>query len=102
MIFPWRELHFSDETAEAIDDEIRKIIGDSHAEAKKLLREHRKQLDALVEALLKHETLDEQEVLDLAGLPAAPQLRDGILPLPTSNGRGRRSRSISNGSKACQ
>jgi cell division protease FtsH len=92
---------FSDETAAAIDDEIRKIIGDSHAEAKKLLREHRKQLDALVEALLKHETLDEQEVLDLTGLPAAPQLRDGILPLSTtSNGRGRRSRSIRNGSKA--
>ena len=91
---------FSDETAAAIDDEIRKIIGDSHAEAKNLLREHRKQLDALVEALLKHETLDEQEVLDLTGLPAAPQLRDGILPLSTSNGRGRRSRSIRNGSKA--
>ena len=34
---------FSDETAEAIDDEIRKIIGDNHAEAKKLLRERRKQ-----------------------------------------------------------
>ena len=93
---------FSDETAEAIDDEIRKIIGDSHAEAKKLLREHRKQLDALVEALLKHETLDEQEVLDLTGLPAAPHLRDGILPLSASNGRGRRSRSIRNGSKAYQ
>jgi cell division protease FtsH len=77
-----------------------KSFGDSHAEAKKLLREHRKQLDALVEALLKHETLDEQEVLDVTGLPAAPQLRDGILPLSTSNGRGRRSRSIGNGSKA--
>ena len=77
-----------------------KSLADSHAEAKKLLREHRKQLDALVEALLKHETLDEQEVLDLTGLPAAPQLRDGILPLPTSNARGRRSRSIGNGSKA--
>jgi len=91
---------FSEETAEAIDDEIRKIIGDSYAEAKKLLREHRKQLDALVEALLKHETLDEQEVLDLTGLPAAPQLRDGILPRSTSNGRGHRSRAIRNGSKA--
>jgi hypothetical protein len=51
-------------------------------------------------SVLKHETLDEQEVLDLTGLPAAPQLRDGILPLSTSNGRGRRSRSIGNGSKA--
>jgi cell division protease FtsH len=77
---------FSDETAEAIDEEIRKIISDSHAEAKRLLREHRKQLDALVEALLKHETLNEQEVLDVTSLPPAPELRDGLLPPSNSNG----------------
>jgi len=61
-----------------------KSLATATLKPKKLLREHRKQLDALVEALLKHETLDEQEVLDLTGLPAAPQLRDAILPLSTS------------------
>ena len=43
---------FSEETAEAIDEEVRKIIGESHDEAIRLLSAHRKQLDALVEALL--------------------------------------------------
>ena len=31
-------------------------------------------LDALVEALLAHETLDEREILQATGLPPAPKL----------------------------
>ena len=72
---------FSEETAEAIDAEVLKIIGESHDEAKRLLNAHRKQLDALVEALLLRETLNEQEILDATGLPRAPALETGILPL---------------------
>ena len=72
---------FSERTAEAIDAEVRKIIGESHDEAKRLLNAHRKQLDALVEALLLRETLNEQEILDATGLPRAPALETGILPL---------------------
>src|ERR671910_1754865 len=60
---------FSEETAEAIDAEVLKIIGDSHDQAKRLLSAHRKQLDALVEALLVRETLNEQEILEVTGLP---------------------------------
>jgi cell division protease FtsH len=75
---------FSDQTAEAIDAEVRKIISESHDQAKRLLRAHRKQLDALVEALLQRETLSEQEILDVTGLPPAPPLETGILP--TGNG----------------
>ena len=72
---------FSEETAEAIDAEVLKIIGESHDEAKRLLSAHRKQLDALVEALLARETLNEQEILEVTGLPPAPALETGILPL---------------------
>jgi cell division protease FtsH len=72
---------FSENTAEAIDNEIRKIIGDSHDEAKRLLSAHRRQLDALVEALLARETLNEQEILDVTGLPRAPVLETGVLPV---------------------
>ncbi|MDP9131139.1 MAG: ATP-dependent zinc metalloprotease FtsH [Candidatus Binatota bacterium] len=71
---------FSENTAEAIDSEILKIIGESHDQAKRLLGAHRKQLDALVEALLVRETLNEQEILDVTGLPRAPVLETGILP----------------------
>jgi cell division protease FtsH len=71
---------FSEETAEAIDAEVRRIIGESHEEAKRLLSAHREQLDALVEALLARETLNEQEILQVTGLPPAPALETGMLP----------------------
>jgi cell division protease FtsH len=73
---------FSEQTAEAIDAEVRKIIGESHDEAKRLLTAHRKQLDALAEALLSRETLNEQEILEVTGLPPAPALETGMLPVP--------------------
>jgi cell division protease FtsH len=65
---------FSEETARTIDAEVRKIIMESHEQAKTLLSAHRRQLDALVEALLARETLGEQEILEVTGLPAAPNL----------------------------
>ena len=53
---------------------MQRIINESHDEAKRLLNAHRKQLDALVAALLARETLDEQEILEVTGLPPAPAL----------------------------
>ncbi len=73
---------FSEQTAEAIDSEVRKIIGESHDEAKRLLIVHRKQLDALADALLSRETLNEQEILEVTGLPPAPALETGMLLSP--------------------
>jgi cell division protease FtsH len=73
---------FSDRTAEAIDTEVLKIIGESHDEAKRLLTAHRTQLDALAEALLSRETLNEKEILEVTGLPPAPALDNGMLPIP--------------------
>jgi len=71
---------FSEETAEAIDEEVRRIIGESHEEAKRLLTAHRKQLDALATALVARETLNEQEILEVTGLPPAPALPTGAVP----------------------
>jgi cell division protease FtsH len=70
---------FSEETAQAIDAEVLKIINQSHEEAKRLLTAHRKQLNALAEALLSRETLNEQEILDVTGLPPAPALDTGAV-----------------------
>ena len=64
----------SEETARAVDEEVRRIIGESHAEARRLLTDHRRELDALAQALLARETLDEQEVLAVTGLRRAPTL----------------------------
>ena len=73
------ERPFSEATAEAIDTEVLKIISESHDKATRLLGAHRKQLDALAEALLSRETLNEQEILQVTGLPPAPALETGML-----------------------
>ena len=76
------EKPFSEATAEAIDAEVRRILGESHDEARRLLGAHRKQLDLLASALLSRETLNEQEILEVTGLPPAPALATGRLRDP--------------------
>jgi cell division protease FtsH len=70
---------FSEQTANAIDAEVRRIIGDSYDEALRLLHAHRDALDKLVAALLKRETLDENEILEVTGLPPAAPLQSAPL-----------------------
>jgi cell division protease FtsH len=79
---------FSEATAAAIDAEVLKIIGESYDEATRLLSAHRAQLAALVDALLSRETLNEQEILEVTGLPPAPALDTGLLPVSGAGNRG--------------
>ena len=72
---------FSEETARIIDAEVHRIIAESHEKARRLLAEHRAALDALTDALLERETLDEKQILEVTGLPAAPALETGKLPV---------------------
>ncbi|HTM00648.1 MAG TPA: ATP-dependent zinc metalloprotease FtsH [Candidatus Omnitrophota bacterium] len=67
---------YSEETASAVDAEVLRIIRESHEEAKRLLVKNRSALDALAEALLARETLDEQEILQVTGLPPAAPLSE--------------------------
>jgi cell division protease FtsH len=84
------EKPFSDDTARAIDAEVRNIINECHDQALELLRAHRRELDALVDALLKRETLDEQEILSVTGLPPAKPLPGAPLPTREAAEIGRR------------
>jgi cell division protease FtsH len=72
---------FSEETARAIDSEVQRIISESYEEALRLLKQHRRELDALADALLARETLDEREILEVTGLPAAPALETRKIPI---------------------
>jgi transposase len=56
-------------------------------EARRLLTEHRKELEALAQALLERETLDEEEILEVTGLPPAPPLENRKVPLPDADSR---------------
>ena len=59
----------SDAMLGVVDGEVRRIIDDCYAEARKLLRDNRDKLDSIVAELLAHETLDEAEVYSAAGIP---------------------------------
>ncbi|GDX51586.1 ATP-dependent zinc metalloprotease FtsH [Bacteroidota bacterium] len=48
---------YSEETAKMIDQEVRKLIDDMYVRTKKILMEHREQLEALAQELLKKEVL---------------------------------------------
>src|ERR671916_366195 len=81
------EKPFSEETARIVDSEVLRIIGECHDEARRLLTEHRKELDALARALLERETLDEEEILEVTGLPPAPPLENRKVPVPDADSR---------------
>lgn len=52
----------SDETALAIDQEVRQIIDDCYANAQQILEDHRDKLDAMAEALMQYETIDAEQI----------------------------------------
>jgi cell division protease FtsH len=58
----------SPETQKLVDDAVRKIVSESHREVVGLLTENRGRLDSLANALLEHETLDEEDVYAAAGV----------------------------------
>ncbi len=53
---------YSDETAKIIDEEIRRIVDEAYADAERILRDKWDRVEALADALLKHETLTGDEV----------------------------------------
>ncbi|WP_404366589.1 ATP-dependent zinc metalloprotease FtsH [Marinobacter sp.] len=63
-----REKDFSEATAEKVDDEVRKLITGIESEVEKRLKENRKRLDKLAEALLEDETLEAGRISSLLDL----------------------------------
>jgi len=53
---------YSDETARVIDEEVERILREQEERGRRVLRQHRKGLDAVAAALLEHETIDGAEV----------------------------------------
>ena len=56
---------YSEEVAEALDGEVQEIVREQHDRVRNILRIHRLRLDAVAEALLACETLEEQEFVDV-------------------------------------
>ncbi|WP_285905474.1 ATP-dependent zinc metalloprotease FtsH [Pseudodesulfovibrio pelocollis] len=71
--------NYGEETAKAIDAEVRRFVDEAHNTAHRLITENREFLEAMAQALLERETLNSQEI-DL--------LREGkpLPPMETVNG----------------
>jgi len=55
----------SDETARAIDAEVRNIIDECYQGAHQILEDNRKKLDLMAEALMQYETIDAEQIDDI-------------------------------------
>ncbi len=82
----FRHQPYSDATSEVIDAEVRRIVERSHVEADRLLADHRNELDALAKALLKAESLNENEIRDLVG-QAGPHIDEDEFSAPQAVGK---------------
>jgi cell division protease FtsH len=58
----------SPDTQRLIDGEVRRIVDESHEQVVALLQQNRGKLDSLANALLEHETLDEEDAYAAAGV----------------------------------
>jgi cell division protease FtsH len=63
----------SDETAHAIDEEVRRVIETNYNRAKTILQEQIDKLHAMADALIKYETIDDSQIRDImAGRTPSP------------------------------
>jgi len=60
-----RQQNISEQTAEVIAAEVRRLIDSGLLEARRILTTHRAGLDILAQALLRHETLSGEQIRDL-------------------------------------
>jgi cell division protease FtsH len=63
-------------TRELVDAEVRRIVDECYERSESLLRENREKLDALADALLEKETLDEADAYRVAGFDRPPRSAD--------------------------
>ncbi|HEU4979024.1 MAG TPA: ATP-dependent zinc metalloprotease FtsH [Solirubrobacteraceae bacterium] len=70
----------SQETQHLVDLEVRRIVEEAERETLALLERERHRLDALVQALLERETLDQADAYEVAGVSAPAELEESPAP----------------------
>jgi cell division protease FtsH len=77
----------SEETMRKVDSEIRKIIDQQYAVARKLIEDNHDKVEAMAKALLELETIDSDQIGDImAGLPPRPPKPPGSSTGPATPG----------------
>jgi cell division protease FtsH len=57
--------NYSEDTAQKIDEEVKRLIDEAYATAKEVLLQHKDKLDVLAHALLEYETLDGNHIKEI-------------------------------------
>jgi cell division protease FtsH len=73
MYGPGGQVQVSDETRELVDREVRRIVEACYDRARRTLAANRNRLESLTQALLEHETLDEDDAYAAAGFDEHPR-----------------------------
>jgi cell division protease FtsH len=81
---------FSPETARMIDEEVRKIVDECYAKAKRMLEENVDKLHVMADALMEYETLSAEQIDDImaGGKPREPSGTDGGTDKPARKRSG--------------
>jgi cell division protease FtsH len=79
MMMPSKNV--SEETAQIIDEEVRRLVDEGFASAKKILTKRKKDLEAIAQGLLEYETLTGSEIDELMdGKPPSRDMGDDTPP----------------------
>jgi cell division protease FtsH len=86
-----KTVNMSEETMRKVDAEIRRIIDEQYALARRLIEENRDKVEAMTKALLDWETIDSDQIDDIvSGKPPRPPKSSGSTPpaggKPTAGG----------------
>ncbi len=80
-----RQQNVSEETAQKIDSEIRRLVETGLVDARRILSDHAHDLEALAQGLLEYETLSGTEIRDLLdGRPPVRQQDEPASPRPSA------------------
>ena len=72
------EKNYSEETARIIDEEVKKIVDQCYVESKKMLMEHKKDLDLLANKLLEKEVMNDDDVKILLNIDTKKAADEGM------------------------
>jgi cell division protease FtsH len=76
---------YAEETAQAIDAEIKRILREAHEEARRILTENRDKLESVTRRLLDIEVMEGDELRRLLGISTPPPPPTEAVPLPVTD-----------------